>query len=85
METCGKKCLGTATCVSKCMSSLHGYSTECSQCFGMLTSCNVKKCFSECSAGRSPTCEACSKEQGCDSDFASCTGLGDISSAIQTA
>ena len=54
MNTCGKKCLGGASCVQGCIKSAEGYSDDCSACFGALGGCTAKNCMGKCIGGQTP-------------------------------
>merc|ERR1712080_757686 len=73
-NTCGKKCLGKASCVKDCMKSAEGYSDGCASCFGDTASCTASKCWSKCIGGDSPACDQCAKDN-CDPALLSCSGL----------
>jgi hypothetical protein len=74
LTTCGKKCFGAKSCVSKCMVGLEGYSSACADCFGDLTACTEKNCLAQCAAGNSPSCTTCQNAH-CVTPFQTCSGL----------
>ena len=79
MNTCGKKCLGAAKCVTSCIQNAEGYTDACAKCFGDLGGCTAKHCWSECLGGESPKCTACTQTNCVGSPtiagFANCSGI----------
>merc|ERR1719336_3819929 len=74
LKECGTKCLGGASCTASCMAK-KGYTDDCSQCFGTLTSCSkdncMFKCFPDSGLAACATCVA----DNCTPDFETCSGL----------
>jgi len=65
-------------CTGDCMSNTYGYSHNCGQCFGDLSSCVVAHCVvAPGNCGINPTGEACQSctNQHCTPAFESCTGF----------
>jgi len=75
MAACGKKCMGGAACVKTCIQGKAKYSDGCATCFGTLAGCTKTHCLLQCIKGDSPSCVACVKKAGCDTDFNKCSGL----------
>ena len=79
MNTCGKKCLGAAKCVTTCVQGAEGYTDACAACFGDLGGCTAKHCWSQCLGGESPKCTACTRTNCVGSPaipgFANCSGI----------
>lgn len=75
MTTCGKQCLGAADCVATCIQKADGYSVSCSGCFGALAGCTKKHCALQCALGNSPSCKSCVDNNGCNTDFKTCSGV----------
>merc|ERR1719195_2160470 len=59
MSSCGKKCLGGGSCTANCVKGKEGYSQNCSNCMGQITSCTKSNCMWKCAGGNSPSCTAC--------------------------
>ena len=74
MNTCGKKCMGAAPCVTKCIVATEGYTADCAACFGDLGGCTAKHCWSQCLGGESAKCTACT-QTNCVPGFSSCSGI----------
>merc|ERR1712039_287409 len=83
LNTCGKKCLGKASCVTSCIEGKEGYGPACSQCFGDLAQCTASKCWAKCIAGDTPACEKC-VISNCNDGFKQCSGLTPPSEELAT-
>jgi hypothetical protein len=68
-------CFLNSTCIENCFQELHGYSTNCTTCFGSLLPCGIRiGCASYCiSNGTAPACLDCMMP--CMEDFYVCSGL----------
>jgi hypothetical protein len=67
--------MALADCIAQCVSDETGLSTECSNCYGLITNCAVGTCFEPCAPPNtnSPECTACSLEH-CNF-FDACLGI----------
>lgn len=75
MKTCGKKCWGASSCVSKCMIGKESISSACAKCFGAEAQCTRDHCMSKCSfSPDSDSCKQCAV-QNCQSAETTCSGF----------
>merc|ERR1719436_1325805 len=77
-KECAERCGGQNPCTGDCMSSKHGFTKACGQCFGGLSSCVVRHCVvAPGNCGINPNGESCKKctDQFCTPAFESCTGF----------
>ncbi len=56
--------MALADCIAQCISDETGLSTECTSCYGLITTCAVGTCLQPCAPpnSNSPECAACSLE-----------------------
>jgi len=77
-KSCAMRCGGQNPCTGNCMSNMRGYTHDCGQCFGGLSSCVVAHCvISPGNCGINPngaSCKQCT-DSHCTEDFESCTGF----------
>ena len=68
-------CLANTTCIEQCFQSMHGYSSNCSVCFGSILPCGISiGCTFICLAdGTTLECQECLTP--CRSKFYECSGL----------
>lgn len=78
-QDCIINCVGSEnqdSCLTDCLSSGTGLSTECSTCFAGYYGCFLANCISPCEGGLdSPPCEICLDSNGCTSTFEDCSGI----------
>eukprot|EP00494_Astrolonche_serrata_P028005 UN28270 len=74
MDKCGHQCLSSASCTASCMTKAEGYSQNCSNCMGALTSCTAKHCMAKCIRGQTPDCVKC-VDANCTPAFKTCSGI----------
>lgn len=63
-----------AGCSKTCIQDATGLSSGCSQCFGDVVACTVKKCMMQCIDSGSPACADC-REKNCGPAFEECAGV----------
>jgi hypothetical protein len=64
---------------------LEGMSDTCISCYVDAVICAAQKCIAPCGAGTAAECDACRDEQGCTSDFFTCSGLPSTSEITEAA
>lgn len=75
MKTCGKKCWGGSSCVSKCMSDKEKISLACANCFGAEAQCTRDHCMTSCSfSPDSSACKQCAIKN-CQNAETTCSGF----------
>lgn len=78
-QTCGKEeCLQSEDedCAQECITRDLDMSDECATCYGAFVACTIEKCVLDCIADPDATvCSDCQEEQGCRSEFNTCSGL----------
>ena len=75
LRTYNNGCLGNTTCIQECFQTLHGYTNECSTCFGAILPCGLRVgCTFICLAdGTTDACFECLSP--CRDEFYLCSGL----------
>jgi len=77
-KKCALECGGQNPCTGNCITKEYGYSSDCGQCFGDLTSCAVAHCVvAPGNCGVDPdgsACASCMAEK-CTPAFKDCTGV----------
>ncbi len=73
--TCAMQSMGDATKAAACVKTQTGLSDGCSTCFAGILSCTFKNCLSSCMGGKTPACDQCMIDKGCNADFGVCAGV----------
>merc|ERR1719436_1835773 len=82
LSDCGHKCLGDASCVTKCIEKKRGYTEDCSSCFGSLTGCTKDNCMFDCMTDANGSkCKDCVDDH-CTPAFETCSGLTPPSKSV---
>jgi hypothetical protein len=73
---CGQRCFGAGPCTAMCLKDGLGITQGCADCWGAVVQCGRDKCLTQCINGTdTPACRDCTASAGCDSAFATCSGL----------
>jgi hypothetical protein len=80
-QMCGFDCQQNddpATCTVTCIVDTAETSAACSTCYAALVGCASEKCLVECQTPASDACTECQIEEGCRTDFDTCSGLDTV-------
>ncbi len=73
--TCAMQSMGDATKATACVKTQTGLSDGCSGCFAIILSCTFKNCLTSCMGGKTPACDQCMIDKGCNDQFTTCAGV----------
>ena len=73
--TCAMQSMGDATKATACVKAQTGLSDGCSGCFAVILSCTFKNCLTSCMGGKTPACDQCMIDKGCNDEFTTCAGV----------